>query len=112
MKRCTSCREFIANSAHTCPKCGAHDPFKIIEKESIEDEIAAQRAHIQMHSRHGRGTPRTPVPFKDNVLVVLIGSFYIFVATPLFFSDIHTFFKVVLGIICVPLVIWVISRPY
>ena len=110
MKRCTSCREFIANSAHNCPKCGAYDPFKIIEKESMAEEEAAQRAHIQMHTRHGTGTPRDPVSFEDNLIVILGSSFYLFVAFPLFLSDIHTFFKVVVGIISVPIVILVIAK--
>ena len=105
MKRCPSCLEFIANSAHTCPKCGANDPFRIVEKESIADEIAVQKAS-QMTSRKGSGTLRPPVPLKTNVIIVLIGIFYLFIAVPLFLSEIHSFFKGVIFLISMPLVFY------
>ena len=34
-RRCTSCSEFIAKSAHNCPKCGAHDPFGNLAKVDV-----------------------------------------------------------------------------
>ena len=34
-RRCTSCSEFIAKSAHDCPKCGAHDPFGNLAKADV-----------------------------------------------------------------------------
>ena len=34
-RRCTSCSEFIAKSAHDCPKCGAHDPFGNLAKDDV-----------------------------------------------------------------------------
>ena len=109
MKRCPSCREFIGSSAHTCPKCGANDPFRIVEKESSADEIAAHKASM-ITGRKGSGPVRTPMSFKENLFNILLCCFYIFIAFPLFISDIHTFFKVILFIICVPLVIYIISK--
>ena len=34
-RRCTSCSEFIAKSAHDCPICGAHDPFGNLAKDDV-----------------------------------------------------------------------------
>lgn len=128
MIRCQSCHEFvefqldlflpIAEIAHTytCLVCGANDATS---NTDIEDygfpAIIARRSTDTGTFLAGKTVKGNtseiessgPLPHlelrKTSLIIVLIGLFYLLIALPLiFFSEIHSFFKVLLFLISVP----------
>jgi hypothetical protein len=126
MIRCQSCHEFfelqldlflpIAEIAHTCLVCGANDATSntdiedygfpaIIARRSTDTGtfLAGKTVKGNTSEIESSGPLPLPEPFKTSVIIVLISLFYLLIALPLIlFTEIHSFFKVLLFLISVP----------